>query len=236
MSLNHPKDDCPWSLLLCCVSLRLWPPANFLPILLHQVICFCHILLWLPCVIFFVPAFPLVFVFPTGSLRALTVICNWLDDMTCVCAPCLDWRRWWPPGDPGIGRAINIEPADNNRVVDRHVVWEVMFDGFPDYSEDFVWANGTMFLCCFIHAVCTVIAVWQNIKTPPLPPGEPARWQSSHLLPINPCDKGKSIKCTQLEREKETQRNKNRDETRARSPPVRTCLTLSFILLPWPLH
>ena len=49
-------------------------------------------------------------------------------------------------------------------------------------------------------------------KNPPPPPGEPVRWRSSPLLPIVPCDKGKSIKCTGLEREKETQGNKQRDQ------------------------
>jgi len=65
-------------------------------------------------------------------------------------------------------------------------------------------------------------------KTTPPPPGEPARWRSSHLLPIVPCDKGKSIKCTRLERTK----TKEIDEKRERPPPVQTPLILPGLLLP----
>ena len=53
-------------------------------------------------------------------------------------------------------------------------------------------------------------------KSPPPPPGELARWQSSRLLPIVPCDEGKSIKCTPLKGTKNT----DIDEMRERLPPV----------------
>ena len=79
--------------------------------------------------------------------------------MTCIHALCPYWQRGWPPGDTTIVRVINCEPSDNRCGVDRHVVWEVEFDGVPDDSEDLVCANRMMFLFCFIHAVCTLIAV-----------------------------------------------------------------------------
>jgi len=47
--------------------------------------------------------------------------------------------------DPQIVCVINFEPADVNRVVDCHIVWEVLFNGIPVYSENFVWANVTMY-------------------------------------------------------------------------------------------
>ena len=41
--------------------------------------------------------------------------------------------------------------------------------------------------CCllFIHTVCTLIRVWQDL-IPPLPPGEPARWRSSPPATLHP--------------------------------------------------
>ena len=119
------KNACSSRLLSCRFPLRLWLPAHFLPILLHHFFSFCHILLWLLCIILLIPIFPFHFVFPTSSVRAWPVICDWFDDVTCACAAGLYRPRWRPPGNPRIIRAVNFEPADVNCVVDRHVVWEI---------------------------------------------------------------------------------------------------------------
>ena len=75
MSLKHPKKETVLShLLLCCFSLCLWPHAYFLPILLYHLLCFGHIIFQLPNVIRLVLTFPFHFIFPTGSLRAWSVI------------------------------------------------------------------------------------------------------------------------------------------------------------------
>ena len=50
------------------------------------------------------------------------------------------------------------------------------------------------------------------MKTPPPPTGEPARRQSSYLLPIVLCDKRKSLKCTQFVRKKNISGNKQSPE------------------------
>jgi len=88
MFLSHPKETCSSCLLPCRFSLCLWPPVNFLPILLHHFFCFCHILLWLLCVNVFVRVIPFHFVFTTGSLTALMVVCDRLDDISCTRAAC----------------------------------------------------------------------------------------------------------------------------------------------------
>ena len=124
-ALNHPKNACSSRLLSCRFRLRLWPPAHFPPILLHHFFCFCHILLWLPCIILLIPTFPFHFVFPTSSVRAWPVCCDWSDNVTCANTAGLYWWRWRPPDNPRIIPAVNFGPADVNRVVDRHAVWEI---------------------------------------------------------------------------------------------------------------
>ena len=126
MSLNHPKKNAYSSRLLSCrFPLRLWPPAPFLPKLLHHFFCFCHILLWLPCIILLIPTFPFHFVFPTSSIRARPAFCDWFDVVTCAWEAGPYRRRWRLPGNPRIIRAVNFEPADVNCIVDHHVVWEI---------------------------------------------------------------------------------------------------------------
>ena len=125
MSLNNPKEICLSRLSLCRFSVLFSLPAYFLPILLQHFFCFCHIVLWLPCVILLIPTFPFHFVFPTCSPRAWSVVCNWLDDITCTGAACLYWRRQHRPGDSRIVRAIDVEPGNINCVIYHHVVWEV---------------------------------------------------------------------------------------------------------------
>jgi len=110
---------------LYVVFLFSFGPPPILPILLHHFFCFCHIVLWLPCVILLIPTFPFHFVFPTYSLTAWSVVWDWLDNITCACAACPYWRRRWPPCDSRIQCTINLKPTDINGVVDHHVVWEV---------------------------------------------------------------------------------------------------------------
>jgi len=96
VSQSSEENACYSHLLSGHFPLRLWPPAHFLPILLHHSFCFCHILLWLPCVILFFPVFPCYFGFPTGSFRAWTVIWDWLDNIPCARVACLYWQRQGP--------------------------------------------------------------------------------------------------------------------------------------------
>ena len=66
-------------------------------------------------------------------------------------------------------------------------------------------------------------------KTTPPPPGEPARWRSSHLLPIVPFDKGKekTQQAQTIEKNKREEINEKRETvpgpsalTPARAPPA----------------
>ena len=49
-----------------------------------------------------------------------------------------------PFGLNPVSTAVNLERADINCVMDRHVFWKVLFDGIPMYWEDLVWVNITM--------------------------------------------------------------------------------------------
>ena len=61
-------------LLPCLICLCLWPPAYFLPILLHRLFSFCHILLWIPHVILPIPTLQFYIVCPTSCIRASSEI------------------------------------------------------------------------------------------------------------------------------------------------------------------
>lgn len=50
-----------------------------------------------------------------------------------------------------------------------------------------------------------------ELKTTPKAPGEPERLRSIHLLPIIPCEIGKSIKSTRVESTKNKKSNENRE-------------------------
>ena len=164
MSLNNQKETWFWRLPPWRFSLLFWPPTYFLPILLYHFCCFCHIVLWLPCVIHRIPTFPFHLVFPTCSLRAWSVVCDWLDDIPCTATACRYCRTWLPPGDYSIFCAITFEPADVDCVVDRHVGWDILFNSDPVYLENFVWTNVTLVQFAS-HWIDICVWDWQILYT-----------------------------------------------------------------------
>jgi len=101
-------------LLLCCISLCCYPFVYLLPILHYYPFCFWHILLWLACIIVPIPTFPFHFIFPTGSVRAWLVICDWFDNRTRTCSACPSCWRWQPPGDSRIIHVVKIVSEEVN--------------------------------------------------------------------------------------------------------------------------
>jgi hypothetical protein len=126
------------------------PPTYFLPILLHHVFCIGHILLRLPYVIHFIRNFQFDFVFPTSSILAWAVICNWLHEMACSHAVCPYQQRRWLPDSARIIRAINYESCDIHKSVNYHAVRVVEFNPLPTYSEHLIRANER---CASVHRV-----------------------------------------------------------------------------------
>jgi len=151
---KHPDQTqtCPTCRSLCLFSLYFWPSAYLFRLPLHHLFCFCLILLWLPCVVLLVPNFPFHFIFLSGSIDAWLVFCHRCNDVTWSCAAYQDWGRRRLPDNAGIIRAVNLESADINCVVDCHFVWEIQFDGVSAYSEDLVWANVPVYQ----YALCRV--------------------------------------------------------------------------------
>jgi len=129
---TSPRIKTPWSTTNMylmpfprCISLRHWPPTYLLPMPLHIIFCFCHIFLWLPCVILLATTFPFHFVLPTGCVTAWLVYWNWFDGIAWACVACLYQQRWRLPGNYRIFWAVNFQPADGNCVINCHVIWEM---------------------------------------------------------------------------------------------------------------